>query len=510
MTPQRRSPAGPAGPVALVAAVTAVLVAVNAWFLWKPRTDQVSGDTLIHLVFARNALKGRPFEFNTGHPSRALTAPLWNWTLAAAGAATGRAHDAEGFLLVFRILAIAVCVATLVGAWRLARRLGSGVVWAAGGLGLLASNPSLFYWVVANPMETAGAAAFAVAFVWWSGRAAGSGGFPVWAGGGLLAGAGFLMRPELLVFGCLAAAAAFVASERRPWRAALAWVAAVAAVLALWSGFLSWSGLAVLPNAGSARRLMLLIEDARRLPVIGLPWSPDALLMLALFLPLLAGAALLTVDRSRERRAAGLTALFIAGFTALFFSFYFFTTWQGRYVLPAVFALLPPGVAGLSRMFNDAKPWRTAMFVAVWSAVVAALLLRMLAPYADAPRQRALPKPDFVDLSAHGKSLLCQEIQSTWFEPGVFTICTEGLIGLEALDARKRGFTVRQFIDELHPDLIGPGRYPLNDPEGVGAEISKAGTEGRSLALPGLELEYLGVAAGCGPVFKTHWQPGPR
>ena len=317
----------PAGPISFLGAVTALLILANIWFLWKPRADQVSGDTLIHLVFARNAVEGHPFEYNLGHPSRAMTAPLWNWLLAAVGAVTGTAAQTEGFLLAFRGLSAAFLLLDLALMWHLARRLGAGPVWAAGGLAVLASNPVTFYWIVANPMETAGAAAVAVAMIRWAGRASMDSRIRVWAAGGILTGAGFLIRPELVAFGGLAAASAFLGPERRPWRGSIAWAGATATALGAWSGYLAWSGLAMLPNAASARRLMLLLHDARHLPLIGLPWSPDAFLFLALFVPLLAGAVRLAFDVSPERRAAGLAASCCAAFSLLFFSFYFYTTW---------------------------------------------------------------------------------------------------------------------------------------------------------------------------------------
>ncbi len=479
-----------------------VLTAVNAWFLWKPRAD----DTLIHLVFARNSAAGRPFEYNVGQPSRALTAPLWNAGLAIAGLVTGTVSDNQAFLTVFRVLAVAVLGVTLFLVWKISRRLGADTVCSGAGLLLLATNPSVFYWTAANPMETPGAALIAVALTGWAAVAAQRSSLLVWGGGGALTVTGFLMRPELMVLGALAGGAAFI--WRRPWRGALAFAAVLGAGLAGWSVALRLAGLAVLPNAGSARRLMVLLDDARPFPLLGIPWSPDALLFAALFLPLVLGAVWLLIRGSTTERAGALAGLLMLGFSIAFFAFYFPTTWQGRYLLPALFAVAPAGAAGLARW--PIKPSITALAAILWAAAVAAVLLRPLGSYADAPRQRAAAVPEFVAPPAGALTLLCQEIQSAYFYPQLTHICTEGLIGLESLEARKRNLSVLQFLQEQRPDLVGHGRYPLRDPEHVAEAIRQAGEHRQDLALPGLRLVYLGEMAGCGPVFRTEWESSPQ
>ncbi|CAN5659764.1 hypothetical protein BH09VER1_BH09VER1_00370 [soil metagenome] len=497
----------------ILACWSAVLLGANWYELWKPRASQISGDTLIHLVFARNAVAGHPFEYNLGAPSRAMTAPLWNWVLAAAGWVTGTAQDNEGFLWGFRLLSVATLGVALWVAWRIGRRLEAGVLWAAGGLMVLGTNPSTFYWTVANPMETAGAALIALGMVAWAYRAAGDGRALIWALGGLLTGLGFLTRPELVIFGGLAGGAAFLCATAKPWKGAAAFAGAALGVFAVWSGYLYFSGLALLPNAGSARRLMLLQEDAKMLPGLGIPYSPDAILFVGLFAPLVIGALLGLWLFARPGKAAALAGLLMAGFAGMFFSFYFYSTWQGRYMLPAIFALAPVGVAGLSRGLARVPGWLVTLGIGGYATVLAVLFLHPLSRYADAPQERmALPK-SYLQPPVGARKILCQEIQSAYFYPGLFHVCTEGLIGLEALEARKEGKTVRQFIDEQRPDLIGPGRYPLKDPDGVIPAIRKAADAKADLELPGLKLVYLGEMAGCGPVFRTEWatsRPAPN
>ena len=485
--------------------IAALILSANAYFLWKPRADQISGDTLIHLVFARNLLEGRPFEFNVGHPSRALTSPLWNWTLAAAGAVTSTGRSREGFLLIFRVLAAATLLVALWSAWSLSGRLAAKPFWSAASILILATNPCVFYWTVCNPMETAAACLVALLLLHWCWRASTSASLPLWFCGGFLSAAGFLVRPELIVFGALAGTAAFVCSSQKRWSAAALFTAGLGLGVGLWSLTMIWSGLSVLPNAGSARRLMLLLHDASPMPVLGWPWSRDSLLFLGLFFPFFFGALSGLGAREAEVRAVCLAALMMAAFSALFFTFYFPTTWQGRYLLPAVFVLVPVGAARLG--FILPAIGRPAMLagIAFYSILLALILLRPLGSYADAPRQRSLPEPEFIEVPPDAHTILCQEIQSAWFNPRLFHICTEGLIGLESLEARRRNLSVIEFIREQRPDLIGGGRYPLRDLEGVAAAIDSAAGKKKNVVLPGVELVYLGELPGCGAVFKPRW-----
>lgn len=490
--------------------VAAIILGTNAYFLWKPRTDQVSGDTLIHLVFARNFLEGRPFEFNDGHPSRALTSPLWNWTLAAAGALTGTGQDPEGFLMVFRLLTVGTLLLALWSAWRLSGHLAGGALWSAASVLILATNPCLFYWTACNPMETAGTCLVVLLLLHWVRRASIDNSALLWFFGGFLAAAGFLVRPELIVFGSLAGTAAYVCSSQKRFPAVAMFALGLGLGVGLWSLCMIWSGLSVLPNAGSARRLMLLLHDASPMPLLGWPWSPDSLMFLCLFLPFLIGVISGLGSRDPGGRAVCLAVLMITAFSGLFFSFYFPTTWQGRYLLPTVFALVPVGSARLGILLPPVCRPAIVAAISFYSILVALILLRPLAAYADAPRQRSLPEPEFVEVPRDAHTLLCQEIQSAWFHPRLFHVCTEGLIGLEALEARRRDLSVIEFIREQQPDLIGTGRYPLRDPEGVAAAIETAAEKKKNVVLPGVELTYLGELPGCGSVFRPRWGPTPN
>lgn len=132
------------------------------------------------------------------------------------------------------------------------------------------------------------------------------------------------------------------------------------------------------------------------------------------------------------------------------------------------------------------------------------LSLRPLASFADAPSQRKL-EPDFIAPPEAAKVFLVQEVQSAYYHPELLHISTEGLISPESYVANKQGKTLYEFVMELQPDLIGFGKYPLKDPDGLQDLINKAAVAGKDLEFKHLKLKYLGQLAGAGPVFTAQY-----
>ena len=131
-----------------------VLIADFA-LLGLPVPHLMEGDALIHLVFARNMTEGRPFEYGLGQPSRGGTSLLWEVLLAMVGKLTRTAQHGEAFVLATRITSGA-CL--LIFGWAFVRVLGAlGLRRRAAVLvtALCVAHPVVFYWTVANPMETA-------------------------------------------------------------------------------------------------------------------------------------------------------------------------------------------------------------------------------------------------------------------------------------------------------------------------------------------------------------------
>jgi len=98
-----------------------------------------------------------------------------------------------------------------------------------------------------------------------------------------------------------------------------------------------------------ARRLMMLTYDTSPLPILGIPANLDAIKLLILWSPLLLASAYGAFFGTKQLRPLYFFVLGLCAFSGLFFSFHQFTTWQGRYMLPALVVLVTPAVAVLSR-----------------------------------------------------------------------------------------------------------------------------------------------------------------
>jgi len=358
-------------------ALATLLVAVNWYFLWETRSDQISGDVLIHLIFARNFAEGRWFEFSDGQISRANTTFLWEWILAVLGLITGQIRSNEGFLTLARLLAVAC---TTFAGWKMfqwGKRLGLLPGTSALVCVFVLLNPVTFYWTAVNPMETSLALVFAVLSAMWisdvsketpsdRGRPAGfenqeppspshAQHVPhetTWKSGligGLLIFGLSQTRPEMLAAAPIAALALLLGQGWIRWKLAIVVIAVPFLLTALQALWLAMSGFPVLPSSSLARRLMMLTYDTSPLPILGIPANLDAIKLLILWSPLLLASAYGAFFGNKELRPLYFFVLGLCAFSGLFFSFHQFTTWQGRYMLPALVVLVTPAVAVLSR-----------------------------------------------------------------------------------------------------------------------------------------------------------------
>jgi len=479
----------------------------NGYLLWKPRVDAVSGDTLIHLIFARNFAEGRFFEFNPGETSRALTALLWNGLMVLGGLVSGQVQNNEGFLWMSRWVSVGV---TLFCGWYvyfLSRKLGAGVLAGAVGVVFALGSPITFYWTVANPMETSLAlllGLWLVQLVWWNLRGESQG-----VTGGVSLGVAsvliFLNRPEMLISGMVAFAVVFLRTGERRWKIALGF-AATAGLCALGYLVFFWSvGLSPLPSANSARRIMM--DASHVLPYLDLRISTDALILTAAYFPLPVGILILGVLGDGVLRRLAYFWLGTAALVVLFFTVYFLTTWQGRYLLPLLWMGVPLSAVGWT-FLAERLGWRVPAIAAVGVFLCYAVglhwaLLRPLGGFAKAPAHRASPAPEFFNPGPDDRVVLCLEVQGAYFYRNLRFLSSEGLITPEALEARARGLTLLEFIIEQEPDLVGWVNAPLEDPDGIKKAIDVAGEVGADLEYPGLILRYAGWMAGTGPVWRV-------
>ncbi|MBE2181098.1 MAG: hypothetical protein IAE97_11570 [Chthoniobacterales bacterium] len=488
----------------LPAIVTGILlIAANSYYLWEWRAEQLSGDVMIHLVFARNFAEGRWFEYSLGQSSRANTTILWEWILAVLGVLTGQIRSNEGFMTVARIFAV---LCTAFTGWLL-YRWGRAAQLAASVAALLAVfvvlNPVVFYWTAVNPMETCMTLVFTAALSMWVWREAHNGdpARPWRAGvlGGLWVFALSLIRPEMLPVGGVAALAFLFGQGRQRWPVALMLLAVPLLLTALQALFLLLTGVPIVPTPNTARRLIALKYDA--FPLLGVPINPDSWKMLLSWAPLLLAALFVAFRGVKTDRPPAYFALGVCAWSAIFFSLYYYTTWQGRYMVPSLVALSVPSVAALSRVVPRHVAWIAGP---AYGAALCLLLLRPLAAYADAPNQRAL-HTDFVPPPGDARVFLVQEVQSAYFYPHLQHISTEGLITPEAQEAHQRGLTLYEFIMELRPDLVSHGRYYLDDPDGLQEKINAAALAGEDLHYRDLTLTFSGQMPGAGHYFRASY-----
>ncbi len=515
-------------PFALLAASALLILGFDCVRLFHWRPDLISGDSLIHLVFARNFAEGRLFEYNIGESSRALTSLLWNVPLAVTGLLTGSLHHADGFLLVARLLSLGFLLAAAWLGARTAIRLDCPPWLAWGGTLMAVCHPLTFYWSVANPMETMLALLLLLTtlrllipqpsgfrFQVSSSR------FPVsglkfqvssftpqasglWAGA--LSASLFLNRPEHVLIGLLALAALLVGCGSGADRLRLvcgfalsSGTAALVYLLVFW-----WLDMAVLPNAGSARRTMMVLGAPYQIPGLGLPFSPDAWKLTAALFPLPLAALYAFWKGVGPLRLAAAFALVTLAMGLIFFSIYFPTSWQGRYMLPFYALLLPVALAGLARLPITTK-WSApvlAVLLALYYIPSSLLIMRPLASWVAHLEQSSRPVSEWLVPDARVRAVFCIEVQGAYFHPELRFVSSDGLIGLEALDARERGLTMLQFLLEQDPDLVGIMWGPLDDPDDIQKLVHEAIRNRGEVRLPGLHLRYAGYLPGTGGVLE--------
>lgn len=494
--------------------LAAVLIGFNYYFLWEWWAHQLSGDVMIHLVFARNFAEGRWFEYSLGQFSRANTTILWEWILAVLGIITGQVNSNEGFMTVARVFAM-LCVA-LTGwlLYRWGRQLHLSQMAASLTAVFVLLNPMVFYWTAVNPMETCMTLVFATAtamWVWRTGRADLPSGWSGQGRAGLIGGGWLflisLIRPEMLALSFVAALAFLFGQGIKRWPLALLLVAVPLALTVLQALALSLGGVPIIPTPNTARRLIALTYDTTT--IAGIPINPDAWKVLLSWAPMLLASLYVAFLGERRDRPAHFFALGVCGYSALFFSLYYYTTWQGRYMVPALISLSIPAVAillhnlkSLNIKFLPLNIRNSSLFL--YGLALCALAMWPLARYAQGPYNRALVE-EFVSPPADARVFLVQEVQSAYWYPQLQHISTEGLITPEVTEAYRNGQTLYDFIMELRPDLISLGRYYLADPDGLQQKINEAALAGKDLQYRDLHLVYRGLMRGAGPYFETEY-----
>jgi hypothetical protein len=351
-------------------------------------------DSYIHLVFARNLVRGEPLSFNPGEPVYGFTSPLWMLLLAAGHGVT------SDWLELTRLLGGLFTIAAVGATFGLARAAGGSPGAAFLAAASLAFHAWFLRWSLSG-METSLAAYLAAAGL----VGVLKGGRSVLAGLVALALAA-LARPEALILFAAASVWALWGSRRggarsgrasagsgrsrgdaavpgapaRPSTAA----AGVLAGLALLAGWTLWAHAvtdAWLPNAYTVKRMHealtaggVVHDTAYFLGVVGIT---DAIIAAAAVLSL-------WILRRRGERAGPLGLLLL--WPALLAAFYLGARVQmiSRYWVPAVPALCAAAWVGAERVWGARARGGAA---ALYFAQQAAVMIFLVVPQMDAFRR---------------------------------------------------------------------------------------------------------------------------
>ena len=474
--------------------------------LWKPRSTDVEGDVLIHLVFARNFSKAETFVYGNNQKSNASSSPLWSILLSIFGKITKKIDSNEGFLLLARIISIIFLLIALLILYVSLRILNINKLLSIFSLGIIFFHPITFYWCVANPMETSLVLLFISLLIIFLIMMDVSNYNSIKNGiiFSILSLISFTIRPEL-IFICGISAIFFIFKNskfNKDFFLAFSITTAFLSFIYLYI-FLK-AGLSPLSNAGFSRRAYLQYYDALQIPVLNIYLSLDAIILVLLVLPLLIGDYI-SINKNVTNIYSKISLLWIIFYTLLF-TFYYYSTWRGRYLLPVIIGIVPAGLVGIEMLFKKSPPMKYLLYI--WLMFIIVIPLYPLAAHSKAYEARKQKNPESIywDVPDIHLKIMVQEVQSAYYYPNLEFISTDGLIDMSAYYAMKNNLTVYEFILEKRPDIIGLGRFYLQDPDNLQAKLFENANNKSSFKIKNLFLDYLGIIKGSGPVFKVYYE----
>jgi len=369
----------------LALALTAVFVAVGGGGF-------PLDDSWIHQTYGRNLSQTGQWAFVPGQPSAASTSPLYTVLLAA-----GYVFGVPYALWAHGIGALALALTGMIGARMEETASGDRRVGLAAGLALVTAWHLL--WGAASGMETAlfsllTLALIALAWRELTPRSPDSGAI-VRRGAlfGAVAALTTLARPEGVMLAGFVGLALVIARPNMTWKDVIMWGAAAAVgfaiVLAPYLIYnLQVTG-GLLPNTAAAKQMW-----ARPMLAMSYPWR-----LWQMTLPLLAGGQVLLlpgmiaylVVMLRRGRLGLIYLLPLAwglGLIALYAAWLPFPFQHGRYVIPALPALIVCGVIGSARILawgSGSAPARVLTRVLALSAAL--MFVVFLVPGLGAYRQ---------------------------------------------------------------------------------------------------------------------------
>ncbi len=343
----------------LLAAAAGVLVYVAASGGWGFPLD----DSWIHQTYGRNLGERGEWAFISGTPSAASTAPFYTVLLAA-----GYALRIPYGIWTHLLGVLALAATGMLGA-RLAERLAPEQRWAGISAGLAAVLSWHLLWAAASGMETMLFGAFTLALIALGWRELDAPPatmlLPVILRGvffGVLAALTTLTRPEGILLAGIIGLAMLIARPQGSWRAVVGWGSGAAAgFLLLISPYLiinlQITG-GLLPNTSAAKQAeyapLLLQSYPERLLDLLLPLLPGALVVL------LPGIVRVAVQQVRQWRAPrtlllAIPTLWAVALIGLYAARLPAAYQHGRYIMPALPALIVIGTAGTLQLLTTGR-----------------------------------------------------------------------------------------------------------------------------------------------------------
>lgn len=327
-------------------------IALTAWFVALAGGGFPLDDSWIHQTYARNLAASGQWSYVAGVPSVASTAPFYTIIVSIAY------HLGIPYALWTHLLGAAALAVTGLFARRLALRASPGSHWIGLTSGLVCVLSWHLIWAAASGMDTSFAAMWTVILLWLTWREIDASFPSAWVRAsifGLASGLAMLTRPELILLTGLCGVALLAVHPQRSRRAMFGWlvIAAIFWFIVLLPYFMLNLQVAggLLPSTNAAKhtalspRLVLPLFERYGNFMVSMLAGAQVLLTVGFVMYCIRFIRQVRLDR---RAILFLIApAWVLALPLLYAVWLPFWEQHGRYVIPAIPALIVPGVVGM-------------------------------------------------------------------------------------------------------------------------------------------------------------------
>lgn len=343
-------------------------------------------DSWIHQTYARNLAATGQWSYVAGVPSVASTAPFYTVLLSVAYTL------GIPYALWTHTLGAAALAITGLVARRLALRAAPGSLWVGLAAGLACVLSWHLIWAAASGMDTSFAAMWSLVLLWLTWREIDAASPPAWLRAvtfGVVSGLAMLTRPELVLLTGLCGLGLLFVRPQRSFRAMFGWltIAALAWAVVMLPYFLLNLQVAgsLLPSTNAAKQTQLAPRTA--LPLLERYGNIVLSLLVGAQILLLVGLVMYCLRFARRLRNDRGALLFliapvwVAALPLLYAVWLPFWEQHGRYVIPAVPALMVTGVVGLGWLVAASRENRLSRVTVTTLALSAVVILLAFAVF---------------------------------------------------------------------------------------------------------------------------------